>query len=51
MNRPRARRLAGRFPAEWLLVTRAEDIRWLTGFSGSTATVLVSQEGRVMSER
>lgn len=48
MNRPRARRLAGRFPAEWLLVTRAEDIRWLTGFSGSTATALVSQEGRVI---
>ena len=48
MNGPRARRLAGRFPAEWLLVTRAEDIRWLTGFSGSTATVLVSQEGRVI---
>ena len=48
MNPPRAPRLAGRFGAEWLLVPRAEDIRWLTGFSGSTATALVAQDGRVV---
>ena len=48
MNPPRAPRLAGRFGAEWLHVPRAEDIRWLTGFSGSTATALVAQDGRVV---
>jgi Xaa-Pro aminopeptidase len=48
MSLPRAQRLAGRFGAQWLLVPRPEDIRWLTGFSGSTATALVDGDGRVV---
>ena len=48
MNPTRAQRLAGRFAAQWLLVPRPEDVRWLTGFSGSTSTALVDADGRVV---
>jgi len=44
----RAARVADGLTADWLLVSPREDVRWLTGFSGSTSAAMVSSEGRVV---
>lgn len=43
----RALRAAACMRTDWFLVTSHDDVRWLTGFSGSTSTALLSSSGDV----
>lgn len=45
--RPRWERLASRESARFLLCSRLEDIRWLTGFTGSTAQLVADRHNAV----
>ncbi|MFM7262575.1 MAG: M24 family metallopeptidase [Acidimicrobiales bacterium] len=46
-ERSRALRAATYMQTDWFLVTTPDDVRWLTGFSCSTSTALLSAEGEV----
>ena len=43
----RAARAASGVRGDWFLVSALDDVRWLTGFSGGTATALLSGTGEV----